>query len=117
MNRSKRLMRHRILSRLYEHLHENYDFDWTEDAFVNGTMSLGQLDAVLAFKSDPHLDELRRALERLENGTFGSCIACKGSIAWDLLEVDPTQRFCARCEEQFSHIVIQRYSPFSIGVG
>jgi RNA polymerase-binding transcription factor DksA len=117
MNKSKRLMRHRILSRLYEHLRECYDFDWTEDAFVNGTLSLGQLDAVLAFKSDPQLDELRRALERLESGAFGTCISCKGSIGSDLLDVDPTQRLCARCEEQFSHIVVRRFSPFSIGVG
>ena len=116
MKRSKRVIRHQILSRLYARLREDHDFEWTEDAFVEGKLSLMQIDGLLAFKSDVQLEELRRALERLENGTFGVCLACKGDITQELLEADPTQRMCAHCEEQFSHIVIRRYAAPTLPV-
>lgn len=109
MKKSKRIIRHQILSKLYARLREDYEFEWTEDAFVDGHLSLMQIDGLLAFKSDGQLEELRQALERLESGTFGKCLACKGDIGSELLEADPTQRMCAHCEEQFSHIVIRRY--------
>jgi RNA polymerase-binding transcription factor DksA len=108
MKKSKRVIRHQILSRLYRRLREDYEFEWTEDAFTRGHLSLRQIDGLLAFKSDVQLEELRGALERLENDTFGTCLSCKGEISQELLDADPTQRMCAHCEEQFSHIVIRR---------
>jgi RNA polymerase-binding transcription factor DksA len=42
------------------------------------------------------LDEVDRALERLDNGTYGRCETCGDTIGDDLLEADPTTRTCGR---------------------
>ncbi len=103
MKKSKRSMRYLILSRLYEHLDETYGIEWPRDSFVSGRLTLHDLDALLAFKSDPKIEELRNALDRLESGTYGVCIGCKGRISQELLDADPAHRFCLDCEQQFSH--------------
>jgi len=53
--------------------------------------------ARLAFKSDPHLNELRLALERIERGEYGNCIFCKKEIQSSLLLSLPTAHFCESC--------------------
>jgi len=102
MKKSKRYMRRAILTALYAHLQDAYGLEITEESFVQGQMSLQDIDALLAFKSDPRIDDLRGALERLERGTFGQCLACKGHIDQELLDTDPTQRLCSACERLYS---------------
>lgn len=109
MTKSKRVMRRLILSRLYDHLHDQYADLYPREMFLNGELPLHQLDAVLAFKNDPELEELRRALERLDEGTFGICLSCKGSISQEVLDRDPTQRICSMCEQQFVAAAHHRY--------
>jgi len=104
--KSKRILRRAVLVRLYDHLQDAYGLDCPRESFVNGQLALHEIDALLAFKSDPRIDELRGALERLEQGSFGNCIACKGEIGQDLLEVDPAMRLCERCERLYSHMRI-----------
>ncbi len=101
MTKSKRVMRRLILSRLYDHLHDQYADLYPREMFLNGELSLHQLDAILAFKNDPVLEELRSALKRLDQGTFGICLGCKRPISQDVLDKDPTQRICSMCEQQF----------------
>jgi RNA polymerase-binding transcription factor DksA len=96
-----------ILSQLYDHLLEQYVVPWPRDEFVSGTATDHEVDAVLAFKSDAHLDELRTALDRLDSGTFGICIACKGRIPQDALVLNPARRLCSACEEQLAHAGLQ----------
>jgi hypothetical protein len=105
MKKSKRAMRRAVLCKLFEHLEKYYGFEWSRETFVDGQLSLPQIDAILAFKSDPQLDEFRGALVRLENGTFGLCISCRGSISQDVLEVDPVRRFCQDCEKDLGHVM------------
>ena len=57
------------------------------------------LTACLAFKSDPQLNELRLALERIHRGDFGRCIFCKGSIPEATLRANPTAHFCDTCSQ------------------
>jgi RNA polymerase-binding transcription factor DksA len=115
MAKSKRSMRYAILGRLYDYLQEQYSISWSRETFVDGKLSIHQIDAILAFKSDPHLDELRSALDRLENGTYGVCLSCKGTISEELLDADPSQRFCAKCEKTFSHVLAPTYGiPVSL---
>ncbi len=102
--KSKRVLRRAILVRLYDHLQDAYGIEWPRESFVNGQLALGEIDALLSFKSDQRIDELRSALERLEEGSFGRCIACKGDIGQDLLEADPAMRLCERCERMYSHM-------------
>ena len=103
MKRSKRAMRRVILSKLFDHLQEHYSIVLSKEMFVDGQFSIHQIDAAIAFKSDPGLMGLRSALDRLEDGTFGMCIKCKGQINQSDLDSDPAQRVCATCEEEIRH--------------
>ena len=113
MSKNKRAVRCAILCRLFEHLENAYGIDWSRDLFVNGQLSLHQIDALLAFKSDALIDELRSALERLDAGVYGTCMRCKRKIGDALLDHDPARRVCVECEEEFSHSTL--HDP-SLGV-
>lgn len=103
MQKMMRTMRRAVLSKLLEHLREHYGLDWLPEAPGEGVLTVHQIDAAIAFKSDLVLDELRSALNRLDEGTFGVCINCKGPISEDILHVDPTQRLCPDCERALMH--------------
>ncbi len=104
MVKSKRVMRRLVLSKLYELLQEQIGDIYPRDMFVNGGLSVSELDGLLAFKNDSQLEELRHALDRLEDGSFGLCISCKSFISQDVLDSNPTQRVCSTCEDKFVHI-------------
>jgi len=104
-----------ILGKLYAHLQEHYSISLSEVFPLEDRISLPQLDAMLAFKSDPHLDELRAALERLEEGTFGFCLSCKERITNELLDANPARRMCERCERVYSRVVLN-YEGFPLPV-
>jgi len=40
------------------------------------------------------LDDVERALERLDDGSYGTCQACSATIDDELLARRPTTRFC-----------------------
>lgn len=103
MKRSKPALRRVILSRLYEHLQREYGVPVSREEFVEGTWSPSRIDGLLAFKSDYWIEELRTALDRLDEGTYGTCIGCHGTIAPRTLQQDPSRRVCDACERRFSH--------------
>lgn len=109
MTKSKRVMRRLVLSRLYDHLQDQYSVMHARDAFINGELSIHEVDALLAFRSDPCIEELRNALSRIENGTYGVCISCKTLISQDVLNEDPAQRICTTCEKKFVHTPQHQY--------
>jgi len=115
VKKSSRHMRQVILGRLYTHLKESYSISLSEEFLTQDQVSLHQIDAMLAFKSDPQLDELRAALERLEDGSYGFCLGCKEKIDDELMDADPTLRFCERCESVYSHVVL-KYEGSSVPV-
>jgi RNA polymerase-binding transcription factor DksA len=49
--------------------------------------------AVIA-QAQADLADVDRALERLDDGTYGTCEVCGGSIADDVLERAPATRLC-----------------------
>jgi hypothetical protein len=101
MVKSKRAMRRAILSRLYEHLADIYGIEVTRETFLGGSFGMHQIDALLAFKSDPLIDELRSALGRLEEGNYGTCMTCKKPLLQQLLDDDPARRLCSECEHVY----------------
>jgi len=103
VQKGNRTLQRAVLSKLFEHLHEYYGVDSGTEPLAEGQLTRHQLDALLAFKSDPQLDELRSALERLEHGTYGVCIGCKHEIGQEALETDPVRRICSGCEQHLSH--------------
>ncbi len=103
MSKSKRSIRRTILVELLRHLKSQYDFELTADAVRELIYSNAGIDALLSFRSDSRLDDLRGALLRLESDTFGICIACKQSIARTHMDDDVTRRVCPSCESEFNH--------------
>lgn len=47
-----------------------------------------------------HLEEVEKALERVENGTYGKCQVCGQMIDTDRLAVKPTALSCVDCERK-----------------
>jgi RNA polymerase-binding transcription factor DksA len=46
------------------------------------------------------LDDVERALERLDDGSYGTCQACGAAIPDEVLEERPTARFCGEHESE-----------------
>ena len=117
MAASKLAMRRVIISKLFEYLRINYDFERPADSVLRGQISDREIDIVLSYKSDHMLGELREALARVESGTYGYCIGCKRPLSRADLVEDPAQRVCASCEESFnmcrqpSHAHMFTHSP------
>ncbi len=55
-----------------------------------------QVQALLR-QAREHLDDLDRALERLRDGTYGTCERCGQPIAAARLQIRPTARTCVSC--------------------
>jgi RNA polymerase-binding transcription factor DksA len=87
---------------MFELLDQTYGIEMDREEFVGERVSLHEIDALLAFKSDPHLDELRGALERIDDGSYGVCIGCKTEIDQRLLNEEPARRLCAKCETEYN---------------
>ncbi len=102
MKRSIRAMRRAVLCRMFDILEQTYSIDVNREEFVGGGVSLHGIDAALAFKSDPRLEELRGALERIDDGSFGVCLGCKSPISWRLLDEEPARRMCEKCEKEYN---------------
>lgn len=94
--------RRAVLRLLFARLAERYGVEVHRDDQVDGVSS-HELDSLLAFKSDQRLEDLRKALGRLDDGTYGRCLCCKGYIEPQLLGLDPARRVCSRCEQRFFH--------------
>jgi DnaK suppressor protein len=48
-------------------------------------------------RSQSSVDELDRALERLDRGDYAACETCGGEIPADRLEARPATRTCVKC--------------------
>jgi len=49
---------------------------------------------------DRKLAATDRALERIQDGTYGNCTACNKMIDTDRLTVDPTAEYCVDCQRK-----------------
>ncbi|HTR99360.1 MAG TPA: hypothetical protein VML00_06380 [Bacteroidota bacterium] len=103
MRKSARAMRRVVLRQLFDLLEERYGIELDRAAFETDSVSLHEIDAALSFKSDPGLEELRGALDRIDDGTYGICIGCKSPIDWRLLVEEPARRMCEKCEVEYNH--------------
>jgi len=57
-----------------------------------------QRDLALREKNEQHLAAVERALERLDEGTFGTCARCGRPIARERLEALPWAAYCIDCQ-------------------
>ncbi|MER6523243.1 MULTISPECIES: TraR/DksA C4-type zinc finger protein [unclassified Streptomyces] len=55
--------------------------------------------AALIARTHEHLQELDRALERLEQGEYGQCESCGQTIPPERLEIRPAATTCVHCAQ------------------
>jgi RNA polymerase-binding transcription factor len=70
---------------------QDYDANFADTSQV--TAERGEAD-VLASTLQESLDEVERALGKLDDGTYGKCEVCGEEIAANRLEAMPAARYC-----------------------
>lgn len=54
----------------------------------------------LRFRDEEQLTRIRSALQRIEDGRYGTCAGCGGDISRDRLLAKPEAVFCIECERR-----------------
>jgi RNA polymerase-binding protein DksA len=90
------------------HLHESnsnsLEDETEEETYDNhladsATATLNrEIDYTLEENSENVLSSIEQALQRIENGTFGSCVRCGRQIAEERLEAIPYATRCIDCQ-------------------
>lgn len=82
------------------HTGEPLPDDWAERAqAIAGDEVVTALDATTRGR----IEEIKDALQRIDDGTFGMCAGCGGQIAPERLRILPTARLCVRCSHRAGH--------------
>lgn len=69
-----------------------------------GTETMGQeMAARFATKEANYLYHIEKAIERLDQGTFGVCRTCGEEISRERLEAVPHVTLCIRCKSEEEH--------------
>lgn len=66
--------------------------------------TLQEQDAALHLIEKSRLEQIGRALERLESGTYGQCLNCGQAITLERLQVAPSAELCIHCQEKQERI-------------
>ncbi|MCX6745790.1 MAG: TraR/DksA family transcriptional regulator [Candidatus Parcubacteria bacterium] len=56
----------------------------------------------IEFSLEKTLRDIKKALERIENGTYGKCAYCGQEIPEDRLMARPTSNACVECKEKLT---------------
>jgi DnaK suppressor protein len=94
--------REEILKRAKQTLNDDMTLD-TND--LPDEMDLASSEYLQSFtfrlrgREKSFLDKIERALQKIEEGTFGSCEECGEEIAVKRLEARPETTLCIRCKE------------------
>jgi len=65
------------------------------------TATLGrEIDYTLGENSEQVLAEIDRALQRIDDGTYGTCVGCGDEISPARLEVSPWASLCIDCKRR-----------------
>jgi hypothetical protein len=70
-----------------------------ESDTIRTSPSVTLLDRMMAFRTSPWFYEIRAALRRIEEGSYGACLMCKATIPFEFLARRPTARLCVRCRK------------------
>ena len=57
-----------------------------------------QVSRVLTLAAESALEDIDAALQRLEQGSYGTCERCAEPIPWERLDVLPMTRLCTPCQ-------------------
>ena len=73
-----------------------HNTDWLDQAAFENR--LGLLDRLHVWYND-ELAQVDKALDRIQRGRFGCCVACHTPIEAARLDAAPTAEFCAACQK------------------
>lgn len=59
-----------------------------------------ELDQAMLERLEGHVEELKQAMEKLEQGTYGKCERCGKSINPDRLAILPDTKLCMACAQK-----------------
>ncbi len=79
------------------------DFDPNHPGDVGTEMYEREKDLALHENLDGLLTQINEALVKLENGTYGRCERCGGSISAARLEALPYATLCIECQSYFEN--------------
>src|ERR1700692_4400806 len=61
---------------------------------------LGDLDIAMVTRDVAELSEVEAALNRIADGSYGTCGDCGAPIGWPRLNAQPTAERCIACQEK-----------------
>ncbi len=73
---------------------EKDDIDPAEDAEVASSMETFENNQGILNQLEKQLNEVKDALVKIENGTYGKCEVCGADIENDRLEANPSAKTC-----------------------
>ncbi|PWK12869.1 TraR/DksA C4-type zinc finger protein [Tumebacillus permanentifrigoris] len=85
--------------------YDNHPADLGSETFERGK------DLALREHHSIRLNEVDAAIERMEDGTYGTCVHCNQEIPFARLEVEPAAEFCVDCQEQADAREVQANRP------
>ncbi|MCY0877640.1 MAG: TraR/DksA C4-type zinc finger protein [Firmicutes bacterium] len=105
--RMERLIEDRLAVNEQDSLQSLSAYD-NHPADLGSETSARELDVGLSVGLARHLDRVRRALEKLEEGTYGRCDRCGAAIGAARLAAMPDAIYCMHCQQ---HLPPERYAP------
>jgi RNA polymerase-binding protein DksA len=72
---------------------------------------LSALEAEMANRHTKELHDIDAALERIENGSYGTCIECGQQIALKRLQAYPVAKRCIECKTKFEQQFTDSRTP------
>jgi len=75
----------------------NYD---NHPADTASELYLTEMNSALKVHEQSILSDIREAMQRIDDGTYGICKSCGEEISEERLNVKPEARFCIRCEQE-----------------
>jgi RNA polymerase-binding transcription factor DksA len=73
---------------------EAEDIDPAEDAEVANSIEIYENNKGILNQLETRLNEVKSALKKIEDGTFGKCEVCGEAIEEDRLEANPSAKTC-----------------------
>lgn len=75
----------------------NYD---NHPADLGSELYSVEMNMALKVHEQSKLNDINRALNKFDKGTYGKCESCKQEIPYERLEAIPSAQFCIKCEKE-----------------
>ena len=73
----------------------------SEEAYISSLKSLAYIDENIIKNHHKYLEDINRAISKIEDNSYGKCEMCGGKIDIRRLRAKPYARFCITCREKY----------------